>query len=213
MADIGGKRGEMVMGMVSGKDKGGIADIETLDIDTFISLVHGERPKWLWYGKARRTVSEQPERGSPVTNTLSRGESFQEAARRTHSMPVAEEMSLRNPDDSAKVYSAAAPDSALSVTESPGYPGEKDAHRKGVFKSVAGKMSDARSGFGRIKDAVGGNRRGHMSRPSVNTTDEFADTSSGGVLSPTQTSTTEFGATTPGVGRAFTWKNKPEEYL
>jgi hypothetical protein len=128
-------------------------------------------------------------------------------------MPVAEEISSRTSENAANVYSSPAPESAVNVAESPSFAGDKDAHRRGVFKSVAGKMNDARSGFGRIKDAVGGNRRGHTSRPSVNTTDEYLEASNSGVLSPTQTSTTDFGAGTPGIGKTFTWKNKPEEYL
>ncbi|KAH8174493.1 hypothetical protein LIA77_05912 [Sarocladium implicatum] len=213
MADIGGKRGEMVMGMVAGKDKGGIADIESLDIDTLISLVHGERPKWLWYGKARRTFSEHQDRQDTISNALSRSESFQEAARRTQSMPMPDESNSRSAEDPATVYTDTAPGSALSVVESHSFPVERDPHRKGVFKSVAGKMSDARSGFGRIKDAVGGNRRAHNSRPSITTSDDLVDQPNGGLLSPTHTSTTDFGTVTPGVPRAFTWKNKPEEYL
>lgn len=209
MADIGGKRGEMVMGMVAGKDKGGLADIETLDIDVFISLVYGERSKWLWFGKARRTFSEQPDR-EERHNDVSLGgvDTLQEAARRTQSMPVGEDAEPKRQDEAPGVYSGVPPDSALSVNESPGQPGDRDASRRGVFKHVAGKMSDARSGLGRIKDAVGGTRRGHASRPSTAAQDDFLDAA--GTNGSAQTTT---GEPTPGVGRAFTWKNRPEEYL
>ena len=57
VAELGGKGGEMVMGMVSGRDKAGIAEIETVDYDRFVELVHGEHAKWLWYGKPRKHAS------------------------------------------------------------------------------------------------------------------------------------------------------------
>ncbi|KAF2732689.1 hypothetical protein EJ04DRAFT_469761, partial [Polyplosphaeria fusca] len=55
VAELGGKGGEMVMDMVGAGDKAGIADVETVDIDQFIDLVQGERSKWLWYGKPRKS--------------------------------------------------------------------------------------------------------------------------------------------------------------
>ncbi|KZZ97914.1 hypothetical protein AAP_00175 [Ascosphaera apis ARSEF 7405] len=58
VVELGGKGGEMVMGMVGGKDKAGISEIETLDIDRFVQLVYGERSKWLWHGKSRKTGTD-----------------------------------------------------------------------------------------------------------------------------------------------------------
>lgn len=56
VAELSGKGGEMVMDMV-GRDKGSLADIETIDIERFAQLVKGERAKWLWHGKARRRTT------------------------------------------------------------------------------------------------------------------------------------------------------------
>ncbi|ETN45352.1 uncharacterized protein HMPREF1541_09183 [Cyphellophora europaea CBS 101466] len=53
LAEVSGKGGEMVMGIVGGKDKAGISDVETLDIDLFAQLVVGARMKWLWQGKSK----------------------------------------------------------------------------------------------------------------------------------------------------------------
>ncbi|KAI5289125.1 hypothetical protein KEM55_008895, partial [Ascosphaera atra] len=58
VVELGGKGGEMVMGMVGGKDKAGISEVETLDIERFIQLLHGERSKWLWHGKPRKTGND-----------------------------------------------------------------------------------------------------------------------------------------------------------
>ncbi|KAF4967231.1 hypothetical protein FZEAL_10556 [Fusarium zealandicum] len=206
VTEIGGKRGELVMGMVSGKDKGGLADIETLDIDKFASLSYGERPKWLWHGKPRRTPAELPDHSPELSNGVPwKDDDPNTNPKRVYSAPAENETEVKRLEESSGVYSAFPPGSATSIGAEG--QGDRDALRKNMFKSVAGKMSDARSGFGRIKDAVGGGRRGHNSRPSVSTRDDFADM--GLTNSALATGTTPM----PGVGRAFTWKNKPEEYL
>lgn len=51
VAELSGKGGEMVMGIVGARDKAGISDAETLDIDRLAQLVTGPRMKWLWRGK------------------------------------------------------------------------------------------------------------------------------------------------------------------
>ncbi|KAI0126474.1 hypothetical protein BJ170DRAFT_407232 [Xylariales sp. AK1849] len=213
VTEIGGKRGEIVLGMVGGRDKGGIGDIETLDYDRFVTLIHGERAKWLWFGKPRRSTLEHDRSMPDMTNVLFGKEELPTLAKRTHSFPLDEELEARRKEESPGIYSAPPPGSATSIAADS--PGDKDALRRGVFKSVAGKMSDARSGLGRIKDAVysGGGLRGHTSRPSRDDSGEataysgtnpsiLSGSSAGLVASPI-----------PGaVGRAFTWKNKPEEY-
>ncbi|KAM0441023.1 hypothetical protein ACHAPT_000328 [Fusarium lateritium] len=210
LTEVGGKRGELVMGMVSGKDKGGLADIETLDIDRFVSLAYGDRPKWLWHGKPRRTLAELPNHSPELGNGVPwKDDDSNSNPKRVYSAPAESEAEVKRYDDSPGIYSAFPPGSATSIGEGGG---DRDALRKNMFKSVAGKMSDARSGFGRIKDAVGGGLRGHNSRPSVSTRDDFGEMSVGGsshALNTAMLST----APMPGVGRAFTWKNKPEEYL
>ena len=53
VAELSGKGGEMVMGMVGGgRDKAGISEAETMDIERFAQLVTGPKMKWLWQGKA-----------------------------------------------------------------------------------------------------------------------------------------------------------------
>ncbi|KAI2622547.1 hypothetical protein GGR54DRAFT_598997 [Hypoxylon sp. NC1633] len=202
MTEIGGKRGEIVLGMVSGRDKGGIGDVETLDLDRFISLASGERAKWLWLGKPKRSTADNHER--------SISDEAPSQTKRTLAAPLEEEVETRRREDTPGVYSTPAPGSAVSIVDNPG---EKDALRRG-FKSVA---RDARSGLGRIKDAVysGGGLRGHNSRPSKDESSEttvsgprssvLSDSSAGFVASPSPG---------PGqMGRAFTWRNKPEEYI
>ncbi|KAI3338253.1 hypothetical protein F4824DRAFT_460168 [Ustulina deusta] len=203
VTDIGGKRGEIVLGMVGSRDKGGIGDIETINLDRFIGLVTGERAKWLWHGKPKRTPAFDHEKSAPDMILLGKDDlraSFEDDA------------DHRRRDDSPAVYSTPAPGSAASVTDSPI---DKDAMRRGMFKSVA---RDARSGLGRIKDAMtsGSGLRGHTNRPSK---DESSDLTFNGsqhsFLSGTSAGLVNSPAQLPGsaqLGRTFTWKNKPEEY-
>lgn len=52
VAGLSGKGGEMIArGLGGGKDKVGIAEVETLDIERLAQLVHGRSMKWLWQGK------------------------------------------------------------------------------------------------------------------------------------------------------------------
>lgn len=202
VTELGGKGGEMVMGMV-GRDKAGIGDIETLDIDQFVSLIHGERAKWLWYGKAKRSGRDERDEPNVLSFTKDDQGGYIWSHTRTDSVPPDDEDRRKEPQNI--VYANRPPGSATSMLESPG---ERDPQlRKTVFKSVTGKMSDARSGFGRIKDAVG--LRGHSSRPSK---DEGMET---GYFTP-QTSVTGLNNGTPSsparVGKAFTWKDTPGQY-
>lgn len=210
VAEIGGKRGELVIGMVGGRDKGNIGDIETPNLDKFIALAYGERTKWLWHGKPRRTLQEHEDSIAPFAKDLKDDPTTQGASRRTNSAPVEDEADNRKKEDSPGVYTILASNSAPAVSK---VPGDQDALRKTVFKSVAGKVSDARSGLGRIRDAVGGGLRGHVPRPSK---DEGSESVGGGYASPSIATLAQSSATLTSpvaVGRAFTWKTKPEEYL
>ncbi|KAK1752537.1 protein STB2 [Echria macrotheca] len=206
VAEIGGKRGEFVIGMVGGRDKGNIGDIETLDLDKFVNLAYGERAKWLWHGKPKKTLLEHEDSLAPFAKEVKEETGSQSGSRRTNSAPVEDELEARRKEEPPAFYVGQATGSAPAVPEGPG---DRDALRKTVFKSVAGKVSDARSGLGRIRDAVGGGLRGHASRPSK---DEGSEPMSGYSISTLAQSSAAL--TSPvAVGRAFTWKTKPEEYL
>lgn len=210
VTDIGGKRGEIVLGMVGSRDKGGIGDIETTNLDRFISLVTGERAKWLWHGKPKRTPAFDHEKSGPDMILLGKEDpraSFEDDTDHRRR----EDFRLRR-EDSPAVNSTPAPDAAVSTTDSPI---DRDVMRRGVFKSVA---RDARSGLGRIKDAMtsGSGLRSHASRPSRDESSNFTfNDSQHSFLSGTSAGLVSSPAQLPGsaqLGRAFTWKNKPEEY-
>jgi hypothetical protein len=210
VAELSGKGGEMVMGMV-GRDKAGIGDIETLDIDRFVTLVHGERGKWLWYGKPRRGGTSEGRSSVDMANlTFTKDDQggYIWSNNRSETAPLDEGQELRKKEKESPndIYSAQPPGSATSMLESPF---DRDTQlRKNVFKSVTGKMSDARSGFGRIKDAVG--LRGHSSKHSK-------DEGLGGYFSHNSSTSLAPNSAAPtspqmGVGKAFTWKDTPAAY-
>ncbi|KAI0473646.1 hypothetical protein GGR56DRAFT_648401 [Xylariaceae sp. FL0804] len=219
VSEIGGKRGEIVLGMVSGRDKGGIGDIETVDLDSFVGLASGERAKWLWHGKPKRAPAMEHDRSLPDMSVLFGKDDVSPQARRGTTTPQEEDIESGRREKSPGIYSAPAPGSAVSIVDAPG---DKDAMRKGVFKNVA---RDARSGLGRIKDAMtsGGGLRGHSSRPSKDESyssgTNFSDPQSAVLAQPpagfvrTPSPGPGNGSNAGQLARAFTWKNKPDEYL
>ncbi|MCJ1245979.1 hypothetical protein MMC30_003183 [Trapelia coarctata] len=164
VAELSGKGGEMVMGMVGGRDKAGIAEIETLDMGNFIQAVSGERCKWLWLGKPRK--SHPGELFGALTGEDEMVFSGDEAGGYMWSSRKRDSVAEQGPNTRGglnHLYLQPSQDSQNSL-EAP----EKDqAFRKNVLKSVTGKMSDARSGLGRFKDAVGiPGLRGHHHKDS-----------------------------------------------
>lgn len=215
VAELSSKGGEMMMGMVGSRDKAGISDIETLDIDHFISLLHGERSKWLWYGKSRKSGGIEnsfgkslPDMSNMIFSKDDHG-GYVWSTKKSDANLVDEDSSdARRKEAVNEVYSTPAPGSATSMVEPRD---DKDQHlRKAVFKSVTGKMNDARSGFGRIKDAVG--LRGHASKHSRDDMGMLnPDGELSGYFSPSSSTLAPSGPT-PGIDKAFTWKDKPREY-
>lgn len=160
VAELGGKGGEMVMGMVGAGDKAGIADIETVDIDRFVELVQGARSKWLWYGKPRKTnTGDMFNRLPGEDGSGSPEEQRSELVRLLKRESTLEEHKLTKQDttDEKKVYA-----DVFGTTE--GVEKEKDPNSKrAVIKRATGKIESG-SGFTRLKDAVG--RRNHQPKSS-----------------------------------------------
>ncbi|OAA62094.1 Sin3 complex subunit Stb2 [Cordyceps fumosorosea ARSEF 2679] len=203
---IGGKRGEIVMDMVSGKDKGGLADVETLDLDRFIKLAYGEQSKWLWHGKQRRAPLGSRDLDHELGGLLlGRSDLSGHASRTANALQADDEAAFRRQEDPQ-----AAPPSRMGTGNTYDSVGDRDGGRRTVFKSVAG---NAKSGLDRIKDAVGGTRRGHARWPSSSNRDDLPENLPGlrMGLDNARSSGAMTGPAT--VGRAFTWREKPEEYL
>jgi hypothetical protein len=142
MAELSGQGGEMVMGMVRGREKGGIADIETLDLDNFVQCCYGSRPKWLWLGKPRKSGGPTPGFGGTEADmmftTNDQGGYVWTSRKKPSTEDLHAERVATGLDKQWK-----APESLVA---------EERDHRK---KGVSGRVSDARAGLGRFKDAVG----------------------------------------------------------
>ncbi|OKL59399.1 hypothetical protein UA08_05338 [Talaromyces atroroseus] len=158
VAELSGKGGEMVMGMV-GREKGSISDIETLDLEQFAQLANGERARWLWQGKPRKTAFnyglENAPRADDLIFTTDDQGSYVWAGRKRN-----------NGSDSGADRAAQDSDSAKRSQDYLTGVEDKDSNlSRLVSRSLTGKVSDARAGFGRFKDAVGlPSRRSHQSQ-------------------------------------------------
>jgi hypothetical protein len=162
VAELGGKGGEMVMGMVGAGDKAGIADVETVDIDRFVELVQGERAKWLWLGKPRKTGTVNmfnrlpgEATSSAEDNTGSTNMLRKELTNEDHRLTKRD----TNPEENRKLLEAAG---------SEGFDKEKDPYSKRAAIKRATEKIESGTGFHRIKDAVG--RRSHQSKLSKDET-------------------------------------------
>ncbi|KAL8867946.1 MAG: hypothetical protein Q9174_005328, partial [Haloplaca sp. 1 TL-2023] len=170
MAELSGKGQDLAVG--EAREKAGIAEIETLDIETFVQLASGERCKWLWYGKPRKSDADVfkqlgADDGMVFENDENGGHTVYKQPRESLDDDPSRFVNL-----SERVHTHSSHGSGTNLEGM-----EKDqALRKAVFKSVTGRMTDARSGFGRIRDAVG--MRGHHSRHSK----EAASFSDGEIL-------------------------------
>ena len=144
-AELSGKGGELL----HGREKARIAEIETLDIETFVHMGSGDRFKWLWYGRPRKNNRE-----SDVFSNLGGDEGMvlndneQGGGERRDS--VEDDPSLRHVL-SDRIYLGSSLGSHAGID----HPEKDQGLRKAVFKNVTGKATDARSGLGRIRDAVG----------------------------------------------------------
>lgn len=163
VAELSGKGSHIVMGMVGGRGGVGIAEIETLDIDTFVQLAYGERCKWLWHGKPLKgNDAELFNNGTAEDNLMfvkdEHGGYIWSSSRRDSGT----DDNFR-PGAIDRTYNLSSHGSPMNLD-----PTMKDtAPRRTVLKSVTERMTDARTGLGRIKEAVGKTGlRGHYHKHS-----------------------------------------------
>ena len=160
VAELSGKGGEMVMDVVGRRDKAGIAEIETCDIDRFVQLLYGERCKWLWWGKplkkGRRDPLnvekgwDEPAGGEGKSLQFREGEygGFTWTTRKSVG-DVLQTVGKREKE--REQYNDTASPAAQQSAD------EEDEERegiRGVLKRTSG-FKEATSGLGRLKGAVG----------------------------------------------------------
>ncbi|KAK4690619.1 hypothetical protein P7C71_g6214, partial [Lecanoromycetidae sp. Uapishka_2] len=164
LAELKGKGGEKI----PGKEKASIAEVETLDIETFVQLGNGAKFKWLWYGKEPKNKDNDifshlgGEEGMIFNDSEQAGHGWTGKKRDS----VDDDTSLRHVL-SDRIYLSSAAGSQTSIDHLE----KEQGLRKAVFKNVTGKATDARSGLGRIRDAVG--LRGHRTHVSKLSKDDF----------------------------------------
>ncbi|KAH7391160.1 hypothetical protein DE146DRAFT_618749 [Phaeosphaeria sp. MPI-PUGE-AT-0046c] len=155
VAELGGKGGEMVMGMVGAGQKDGIAEVETVDIEQFVELVRGGHAKWLWHGKPRKAnagdmFSRLP--GEERPDTPEEPEPGRKPLTREHTFEPQKLIKRETTGDGSKKTEIFSPD---------GMERDKDKDpfsRRAAIKAIPG------SGLRHIKDAVG--LRTHATRLS-----------------------------------------------
>ncbi len=152
VAELSGKGGEMVMDVVGRRDRAGIAEIETCDMERFVQLVQGERAKWLWYGKAVKKAATRETMG-----TLGRpGQDWKNSE--------AGHLSFKESEYGGFTWTArkSVADGLLGgkreLNDDAGTLDEQDSDEedniKGVLKRTSG-FKEARSGIGKFKGVVG----------------------------------------------------------
>ena len=165
VAELSGKGGEMVMGMVGARDRAGISEVETIDMNKFLTAISGERCKWLWYGKPMKHPSSDF-LNSLVNedDTVFSGDENPVFLKASKKPDLTTEVSQPRSGHNHMEHLYANPSGSQSSLD----PADRDqALRRGVLRSVTERMHDARSGLGRFRDAVGiSGLRGHHHRTS-----------------------------------------------
>ena len=181
VAELGGKGGDMVMGMVGARDKPGMAEVEsTLDFDQFVRLLRGERCKWLWYGKPRRSLESADVGGAARSDDAPSSWRAEPTGLRwfggTHRPfhgaepppppPSEPDLAFRDPTRTASEPLPGALNDDVAR--------ERDRHRSRLARTkIASRRNDPRGGLERIKDAVSISGRRGRHHPS--STDEIPE--------------------------------------
>jgi hypothetical protein len=148
VAELGGKGGEMVMDMVGARDKSGITEVETPDIEQFISSIGGARAKWLWLGKARKRQSSgdmfnRLAGENPIEFQSTEEGGYEWASRRKESMAESPKEGLARTNTTDSIQSRTTADDRHRLVK-----------RHTPERESSHKEHESGRGLGRIKDAV-----------------------------------------------------------
>ncbi|WPH04920.1 protein stb2 [Acrodontium crateriforme] len=162
VAELSGKGGEMVMDVVSRRDRAGIAEIETCDMDRFVQLIYGERCKWLWYGKPLKKA-----RVSSGGTTQANGHGKRPLIFRPDDHGGFTWTARKSLVDGFSIDKHEEFDDMVSpVKEEDEDTDEEDPKRQSYFKrGTTGLRNETRSGIGKLKGAVG--LKGHHHKSSA----------------------------------------------
>ena len=144
VAELSGKGEDMPVAL----DKVGIAEVETVDIELFVQLVHGEKAKWLWHGKPRKTLPGDMRAqisGEDMSALSKDGNNRHRRTKKRRDLLV-EDLPHRRKD-----YIANDKHGDLHLDEE-----REPMSKRTALKKATGRMTDApRSGIDRFKNAVG----------------------------------------------------------
>lgn len=156
----------MVMDAVGRRDKAGIAEIETCDIERFVQLVYGERAKWLWLGKPMKKGNHvhqprQDHMGAGEGTGLNKDLVFRPDEHGGFAWKAKRAAGEGGASVGDSRQGSADPDTAGGQGEAAT---DDEEPRFGVFKRATGFGS----GLGKFKGAVG-LRSSHQAKNSVDT--------------------------------------------
>lgn len=170
VAELSGKGGEAAL---LGREKAGLAECETCEFERFVGLVTGERAKWLWWGKARKggekrhAKEEGGKEEGEGEGTGERGLVFRSDEQ--GGFAWTENKHRAGADKKEAFGDPTSPVAAVGTGV--GGEGEEssnsddDPRFKAARKRASGFKNEAKSGFDKIKGAVG--FKGHQSKPST----------------------------------------------
>jgi len=153
VAELSGKGGEMVMDVVGGRDRAGIAEIETTDLERFVQLIYGERSKWLWYGKPIKKAKQ----AQTETRSASGGLIFRPDEQGGYAWTGRKSTVDGMPVPPREQYN----DMRTPMEEDTS---DDEEQKRGIFRRATGIKREAKSGLGKFKGVVG--IKGHQQKPS-----------------------------------------------
>jgi hypothetical protein len=170
VAELSGKGGELMLDAIAHRDRAGIADIETVDIDRFVHLIFGDRCKWLWEGKAikkpkgseknERALNEARDPAAPRKSLVFKHDDhggFTWAAGRKSAVDGFPE---NKNNDERQIDPQDNPEPVDRHDDS-----SDEGIKATVLKRASALRHEAKSGLGKVKGAVG--LRGHRSKAST----------------------------------------------
>lgn len=169
VAELSGKGGDLHDGL-GRRDRAGIAEIETVDIERFVQLVYGDRCKWLWLGKPpkKHKTSDAADRASQDVQEapqFSKGLVFRSDEHGGFTWTAGRKGTVDGSEPQRRdMEHEQQGDSGAPALSDEGEESDKDGQHP-VFKRASTIKNDAKSGLSKVKDAVG--FRGHKSKPSI----------------------------------------------
>jgi len=177
VAELSGKGGEMLAEVVGRRDRAGVADIETTDMESFEQLAFGERCRWLWHGKPLKRTNLTTHGEASLEGRLFMKPEDQSGLTWSGRKQTSGLGPITRHEDEIKTETE--PGSRASLEDQNGSPSNA-LHKTSMIKRATGLIDEGRSGFDRLKDAVHLRRHGtKFSRDdSKNNTSAMATTTS-----------------------------------